>query len=66
MNRRETIEAVICDMVTDLFVYNRKEDEDLPRGAIEDAVRNKEISGAEIIHQFATLVIRHLGEAEAP
>jgi len=47
--RREIILDTISDSITDLFYYDRKEDEDLPRGAIEKAVRNGEITVDEIV-----------------
>jgi hypothetical protein len=34
--------------------YHRKEDEDLPRGAIEEAVEAGEITVDEMIEEFAT------------
>jgi hypothetical protein len=39
-------------MVGDLLYYNRKEDEDLPRGAIEAAVAAGEITKQEIVDAF--------------
>lgn len=51
--RREHIEASLDDMITDLFYYDRKEDEDLPVSAIEEAVKAGEITEAEIIERVA-------------
>lgn len=50
--RRQRIEDAISDMVGDLLYYNRKEDEDLPRGAIEAAVAAGEITKQEIVDAF--------------
>ena len=50
--RRETILGVVCDLVGALMYYDRKEDEDLPRGAIEEAVEAGEISYDEIVDAF--------------
>jgi hypothetical protein len=51
-DRRELILATIDDAVTDLIYYDRKEDEDLPRGEIEKAVKAGEITADEIVERF--------------
>jgi len=55
--RREHIEANLDDMIADLFYYDRKEDETLPVGAIEEAVKAGEIT-AEEITEIVTARIR--------
>lgn len=50
--RRELIEATVGDMVKNFLYYDRKEDEDLPRGAIEEAIGKGEISQKEIVKLF--------------
>lgn len=52
-NRRQNIIANVVDCVTKLFWDDRKEDEDLPRGSIEEAVKNGEISADEMVELFA-------------
>jgi hypothetical protein len=52
--RREHIEATIDDLVSSFLYYDRKEDEDLPRFAIEAALEGGEISVDEIIARFGT------------
>lgn len=52
--RRERIESVLSDMVSDLLYYDRKEDWDLPRGAIEKAIKHGEITIEEMINLFET------------
>ena len=52
MTRRETILNTVDDLVSDLMYYDRKEDEDLPRGAIEEALDAGEITLDEIVQQF--------------
>ena len=47
--RRQRIIDNITDGMADLFYYDRKEDEDLPRGAIEEAVHLGEITAEEMI-----------------
>lgn len=51
--RREIIRQTVEDLVADFVDSDRKEDEDLPRGAIGDAVRAGEVSVEEIIAWFA-------------
>ena len=48
----ETLENTIKDMVSDLLYYDRKEDEDLPVGAIEKMITDGELTQAEIVERF--------------
>ncbi len=50
--RRDRIYATVDDLVSNFLYYDRKEDEDLPRGAIEEAVKNGEISVDDIVGRF--------------
>lgn len=50
---RKTIKDTVDDLVKDLLYYGRKEDEDLPVGAIDTAVKAGVVSGAEIAKWFA-------------
>jgi len=50
--RRDTLAAVIMDMVSDLLYYDRKEDEDLPRGAIEEMIARDELTVNEMVELF--------------
>ena len=47
--RRERIIAILSDSIIDLLYYDRKEDEDLPRGGIEEAIKAGEITVDEMI-----------------
>ena len=47
--RRQHIIDRLTDGISKLLYYDRKEDEDLPRGAIEEAVRAGEITVEEMI-----------------
>lgn len=49
---KQTILATIQDSVADLMYYDRKEDERLPLGAIEEAIANGEITGDEMVAEF--------------
>ncbi len=50
--RRANIEDTITDLVSDFLYYDRKEDEGLPRGAIDEAVKMGEITAPEIVDLF--------------
>lgn len=50
----------ISDMVSNFLYYDRKEDEDLPRGAIEEAIEAGEISIREIVEAFRNELNRGL------
>jgi len=50
--RRKNIENTVEDLVSNFLYYDRKEDEDLPRGAIEEAVAAGEITVDEIVALF--------------
>lgn len=57
---RDKLAAVVSDMVSDLLYYDRKEDEDLPRGAIDDMVRKGEVQPEEIVQLFRDELFRGL------
>lgn len=52
MTNAEYIKAVISDLVLDFMVYDRDEDENLPRFAIEDAIASGEITVDEMVDEF--------------
>ena len=52
--RAQNIKDIISDGISDLMYYRRKEDDELPRGAIEEAVKAGEITVDEMIETFAT------------
>ena len=54
MNKRDIIKVNVKDLVSDLLYYDRKEDEDLPVGAIEESVAGGEITADEIVGIFRT------------
>jgi len=58
--RRNTIAAVVEDLVSNFLYYDRKEDEDLPRGAIEEAISAGEVSVEEIVELFEYALRRGL------
>ncbi len=60
MTRKELILASISDLVMDLMYYDRKEDEDLPKGEIEKSMEEGEISVDEMTDQFTTKLYEFL------
>lgn len=52
MTRRETILATIDGAVRGLLYYDRKEDEELEVGAIQEAVAEGEITTGEMVGVF--------------
>lgn len=52
--RKETLLDEISDLVSKFLYYDRKEDEELPRGAIEEMIEEGEITVDEIIDAFAS------------
>lgn len=59
-SKRQHILNEIDDLVGSFFYYDRKEDEDLPRGAIEEAIANNDITVHEITSLFRDKVIEYL------
>jgi hypothetical protein len=53
LKRRQTIQYTIEGLIADFLYYGRKEDEDLPRGEIEAAVKAGEITVEEMVDLFA-------------
>jgi hypothetical protein len=60
VSRRETIVDTVKDSVSDLLYYDRKSDEDLPRGAIEEAITAGEITADEIVQVFQAALAKGL------
>ena len=57
---RDNILTTVADLVLSFLYYDRKEDEDLPRGAIEKAIANKDVSIDEIAALFKAKLIEGL------
>lgn len=49
---RLEIEKTVEDLVSNFLFYDRKEDENLPRGAIEQAVKDGVVTWDEIVKWF--------------
>lgn len=50
--RRQLILDTASDLMSNFLYYDRKGDEELPRGAIEAAIVNGEVTIAEIVQLF--------------
>ena len=59
-DKRETILNTVDDLVSKFLYYDRKEDEDLPRGAIEAAILDGEISVEDMSDLFKAKLIEGL------
>jgi hypothetical protein len=49
---KASILEAVEDLVLDFLVYDRQEDEDLPEGAIENALDKGDITEEEIVNKF--------------
>jgi hypothetical protein len=58
---RSTILASMADLVTDLLVEDRTDDEELQRGAIETAIEEDVITVGEMLEVFADELAAQLG-----
>jgi len=52
--------GLVEDLVSSLLFYDRKEDEDCPRGVIEDAVERKLVTVDEMIERFTKVIKEEL------
>jgi len=57
---RQIILDTVSDLAADLLYYDRKDDEELPRGAIEAAVARGEITVDEIVEHFRAQLVRRV------
>lgn len=60
--RREQIFLTIEDLVGGFLYYDRKEDEELPRGEIQAAILAGEITPEEIAQRFTVKLNAGLGQ----
>ncbi len=58
--RRDLILTVVADLVANFLYYDRKEDEDLQVGQIEEAVKAGEVTVDEIISIFKQVLENNL------
>lgn len=62
--RKVTIEKTVEDLAGCFLYYDRKGDDDLPIGAIEDAVKRGEITLEEIVGKFRQELIIKVGGSD--
>ena len=60
MNKVKIIRDTIEDLVSNFMYYDRKEDEELPRGSIEKALENKELTVQNIVDRFEECLVGYL------
>lgn len=60
--RSDLILNVACDLAADFLYYDRKEDEDLPLGQIEAAIKAGELTADDIVRAFADELTNGLAE----
>lgn len=60
MSKRESIINTITDLVSDFLYYDRKDDEELGRGAVETAIRRGDITIDEIVKVFRGRLEDHM------
>lgn len=58
--KRYRIYSAVEDLAGSLLYYDRKEDEDLPRGVIEEAIMNNDITVDSIVEHFKKALLRGL------
>ncbi len=51
-DRIERLEAIVRDLVGSLMYYDRKEDEDMPSGSVEDMIEKGLVSEMNIVDWF--------------
>lgn len=54
------LKNTILDSVTDLLYYDRKEDESLPLGAIEEMIRSGKVTADEIVEVYSAELKKQL------
>ncbi len=57
---KQEIINTIDDSISKFLYYDRKEDEDLPVGAIEEAIKLGEITYGEIVERFKEQLLKGL------
>lgn len=63
-DRREKLEATCSDIASKLLYYDRKEDEELPVGTIEEMILNGETTLEEILEWVNAPLRAHLSKRE--
>lgn len=59
MNKKELILDTLSDLVSNFLYYDRKEDEELAVGEIEQAIHDDEITIEEMVEHFKDCLLEH-------
>lgn len=57
---KDTVFAVIDDMVANLLIHDRENDEDIPKGDIERLIENETLSIDDMVDKFREALEEHL------
>lgn len=57
---KQTLFNLIDDTIAKLLYYDRKEDEDMPRGKIEEMIASGEVTVDEIVNRFKDQLVKGL------
>ena len=57
---KDLILGAVTDLVSNFLYYDRKEDEELPREAIQGAILSEQISVEDIVKQFRIKLLEGL------
>ena len=63
--RRQVLEIYVPDLVGSFLYYDRKEDQSLPRDAIDEMVEDGYLTCQEIIEAFGEGIVKSLGPLQA-
>ena len=63
---KETVFAVVDDLVANLLIRDREGDEDLPQGEIEKMISSETLSVDDIVEKFRESLEEHLEDLESP
>lgn len=59
-NKRQILKDTVRDLVADFLYYDRKEDEELPSGLIEEMLSEHEVSVDEVVRWFEEELVERL------
>jgi hypothetical protein len=59
----EKLDGYVEDLISNFLFYDRKEDEDLPKGAIEEAINAGNFNAEDIVNLFRKHLIEGLSDA---
>lgn len=57
---KDTVFSVLDDLVANFLLYDREEDEDLPKGDIEKLIENESLTVDDLVERFRDQMEEHL------